>query len=82
MKYLRHILVGFDMFANTVFGGYPGDTISYRAAVAKAHGKPFGCFMCRLLDLFQRAHCETTLAVDDKQRLLWGEAVAHGEHPL
>lgn len=82
MKYVRHVLVGFDMFLNTVVGGYPGDTISYRAAVAKAHGKPFGCFFCKFLDLFQRGHCEITLAFDDNQRLLWGQAVQRGEHPL
>jgi len=82
LEYLRRVLVGLDMWANTIAGGQPGDTMSYRAAVDAAAGDKFACIFCRFLDLFQKDHCALTLAADDQQRLLWGEAVRRGEHPL
>ena len=82
LEYIRRVLVGFDMFCNTITGGEPGDTISYRSAVAQSEGREWGCLMCDFLNLFQKNHCGLTLEADDNQRLLWGEAVARGQHPL
>lgn len=81
-RYTLRVLIGLDMFASAITGGQPGDTISYRAAVARANGSKFACVFCKFLNILQKDHCTVTLASDDNQRLLWGQAVQRGENPL
>ncbi len=80
--YVCNVLIALDQLANAVLGGEPCDTISYRAAVARLNRRRWGCALCRFLDLFQRDHCGKTLAAEDRNRLIWGDAVERGEHPL
>lgn len=75
-------MVGIDQLFNAILAGDPGDTISYRAAVAMLKGQKWGCVLCQILNKIQHDHCEKTLASTDHQRLLWGSAVKDGEHPL
>lgn len=82
LEYLRRVLVAFDMLCCVIFGGQSGDTISYTAAVAQLHGEKWGCVLCRILNLFQKNHCQDTIAANDKQRILWGEAIENGQQPL
>ncbi len=79
LEYVRRLLVSIDMLCNVIIGGQPGDTMSYRAAVARANGSRFGCIFCKFLDLFQQNHCSITMASDDHERLLMGEAVYRGQ---
>ena len=82
LEYLRRVLLAIDMLICVLFGGQPGDTISYTAAVAMVNKKRWGILMCRFLNLFQANHCELTIQYNDHQRLLWGEEVKKGQNPL
>jgi hypothetical protein len=77
LQYARNVLIAFDQFCNAILGGDPGDTISYRAAVARQSNAKWACVLCRFLDLFQQGHCDKTLAATDHERLVWGEAIEH-----
>lgn len=69
MRYTRRVLVAVDQLGNTLMGGEPDETISYRAAKLRLKGVVYGWVMCRFLDLFQKGHCDITLANNDKQRI-------------
>jgi hypothetical protein len=83
IAYLKNVAIGLDQALNAIFGGQPCDTISYRVAVAWVIGHSrAACLFCKLLNVIQSDHCRKTLAAEDHDRLLWGAAVAKGEHPL
>lgn len=63
--YILNILVAVDQLANTILGGDPDETISSRAAKAQRLKKPWGCVLCKFLDLFQKGHCDKSIE--------WGE---------
>lgn len=48
-EWLLNIGLGLDQFANSVIAGDPRETISSRAAKARAEGKEWGCVLCRFL---------------------------------
>jgi hypothetical protein len=56
--YFFNLLVAVDQLVNTVAGGNPDETISLRAAKARAKGEQWGCVLCRVLDLFAKGHCD------------------------
>ena len=60
-RYLLNLLISADQFWNTVFHGNPDETISSRAGRAARRGKPWGCLLCRLLDLIDKDHCEKAI---------------------
>lgn len=66
--YLWNLLVGLDQFANAALNGDPDETISSRAAKAARRGRYWGCALCRLLDLFDRGHCEKSVEPDEGER--------------
>lgn len=70
LRWSRRNLVAVDQLGNALTGGQPDETISYRAAKARAVGDRGACVLCGLLDLFQRDHCAITLANNDKRRTL------------
>ena len=82
LEYLRRVALGLDLFASTISGGEPGDTISLRAAVARNENKRWGCVLCKFLNIFQADHCGKTILADDAQRLEWGDEVRAGKTPL
>lgn len=69
-KYLINLLIATDEWVNTLFGGSPDETISFRVAIMRAEGKQFGCIFCKFLDLFQKDHCDITVFNLNKTSLL------------
>lgn len=61
----RRILVALDQLLNTLFNGYPDETISSRAAKAKKRGAAWGCILCKILDWFDKDHCEKYIEYDE-----------------
>jgi len=55
------LAVSHDQLANTAFGGDEDETISSRAGRAKRDGKRWGCIFCKLLDRFDKNHCEKSI---------------------
>ena len=54
--YIHRVLIGLDMFANTLINGHPSETISSRSARAATEGKVWGKVVSKGLDLFQKDH--------------------------
>jgi hypothetical protein len=75
-NYVSNVLVSFDCFVSTIFGGQPGETLSGRAGSAYLEGKLRGKIFCPMIDALMhlvgqfptwRGHCMK--AIDgDKQR--------------
>jgi hypothetical protein len=66
--YFLNLLIGFDEFINTLFGGAPSETISGRSARAKEDGKLWGKVLCKFLDWLQPCHCAKALENNEKGR--------------
>lgn len=64
-QYFWNILVNLDQTGNTLTGGDPDETISSRAAKAKAAGKTWGKYMCKFLSFFDKGHCEKSIEKDE-----------------
>lgn len=60
-KYLRNVLIGFDQWVNTVFAGFPDETISARAYRQGMLNKKTRWFvMCKIINaifFWQKNHC-------------------------
>jgi len=69
VKYFWNLLVSLDQFVNTLFGGYPDETISSRAAKAKRKKKKWGCILCKFLDIFDKNHCEKNIELDEGEKV-------------
>lgn len=52
------IAIAVDRVANAALDGDPQETISSRAHRAMVGGQKWGCVLCKLLDVFQKGHCE------------------------
>jgi hypothetical protein len=65
--YLMRVIVAFDMFANVILFGNADQTISSRAALAWHANRPWGCFLCRILDWLEKDHCLNAV-VNDRAR--------------
>lgn len=61
LRYIRRVLKSLDQFANVVTGGAINETISARAARLRNKQVIVGCVLCRLLDFFQKGHCDHAL---------------------
>jgi hypothetical protein len=57
-RYLYSVIIGFDHLANALLGGYPDETISYRAANARDKDHRWGCVLCKVLDYIDTDHCD------------------------
>ena len=58
-KYITNVLIGFDQFINTIFLGFPDETISSRAWRCK-DASSFWKVMRKFIELlffFQQQHC-------------------------
>ena len=62
--YFLRVLIGFDQFVNTVFGGHPDETLSSRSARAAVEGKRWGIILSKALDVFQANHGADAVAGD------------------
>ena len=59
LKYITNVLIGFDQFINTIFLGFPDETISSRAWRCK-DANSFWSVMHSLINklfFFQKDHC-------------------------
>lgn len=54
-------LVAADRLLNALLGGSASDTLSARAAAAKADGKRWGKHLCCFLDWLDHNHCNDAL---------------------
>lgn len=61
--YGYNLAVSADEFLNALIGGFPGETVSSRAARARNNGKNWGCFLCKWLDKLHTDHCTKSLAM-------------------
>ena len=55
------LVISQDQNANAAFNGSEDETISSRAARARAAGRRWGCVLCRLLDAIDPDHCEKSV---------------------
>lgn len=53
----------FDRVGNAATGGDDRETISSRAHRAQLEGRRWGCILCKLLDNFDKNHCEKSSGV-------------------
>lgn len=60
---VMRVLVAFDRLVNALLRGKDRETISSRAARARAEGKRWGCVLCRLLDRIECGHCDRSIGV-------------------
>jgi len=65
MKYFWNILISLDQLINTIFGGFPDETISSRAGKAQRKGKKWGIITCSILNKFENNHCEKSIEEDE-----------------
>jgi len=56
-RYILTILLALDELINAIFGGYAGETISYRFAFNAQMGKISGCIFCKIIEYFLPDHC-------------------------
>lgn len=65
-KYLFNALLGLDLFASTLTGGLPGETLSGRAGTAQRQGKLRGRIFAPLINLlmWNRNHCREAIDGD------------------
>lgn len=66
-RYFWNILISIDQFANTVFGGYPDETISSRAGKLRKTCK-FCHWLCLLLHRVDPGHCEKSIELDEGEK--------------
>jgi hypothetical protein len=60
-RYLYGIGIALDQLANAILAGYPDETVSTRAALARKRGERWGCVLCKLLDRIDKDHCYRSL---------------------
>ena len=64
-KYVFNVLIGFDLFVNTIFGGDPYQTISGRV-YAYRNGNCIARLVYKFLDWLQPNHCESAYLEAEK----------------
>jgi hypothetical protein len=70
-QYFWNILISIDQFFNTLFGGYPDETISSRLGkhLVKHDKCPFCRMLCKFLNLFQKDHCVKSIEYDEGENI-------------
>lgn len=66
MSYLYNAALGLDLFASTLTGGLPGETLSGRAGAAQEQGKLRGRIFAPIINFIMRSstHCHEAIAGD------------------
>jgi hypothetical protein len=65
-QYIWNLLISLDQFFNALFGGYPDETISSRMGkCVKKNNCVFCGFICKVLDIFDKGHCEKSIEIDE-----------------
>jgi hypothetical protein len=55
------IAISFDQLFNAASNGNEDETVSSRAGRAKRENKKWGCVLCKLLDVFDKNHCDKSV---------------------
>jgi len=63
-RWLYNVLVGFDMFGNTLFGGLPDETISAHVGRLRKK-KGLARLLAWILDKIQKDHVEEAIQGDE-----------------
>ncbi|MBB5325209.1 hypothetical protein HNQ34_002309 [Anoxybacillus tepidamans] len=66
-RYIWNIFISIDQFFNTVLGGDPDETISSRMGKRARKGDKLGQFICAILNIFDKGHCEKSIEKDEGQ---------------
>ncbi|WP_394137420.1 hypothetical protein [Cytobacillus oceanisediminis] len=65
-RYFWNLLISLDQLANTLLGGFPDETISSRMGKrVRKKNCPVCKVICRILDLFDKDHCEKSIEEDE-----------------
>jgi hypothetical protein len=64
LTYFRRLFVAVDQLINVILGGDEDETMSSRLGKDKRRGRKFACFLCKVLDLFEKDHCEKAIERD------------------
>lgn len=64
-RYIWNLLISIDQLANTLFGGFPDETISSRMGKRAREGDRLGITVCKILDVFDKNHCEKSIEEDE-----------------
>jgi hypothetical protein len=68
-RYMWNILISVDQLANTFLGGDPDETISSRMGKRARKGDKLGKFICKILNTFDKGHCEKSIEEDEGQSI-------------
>lgn len=65
-QYLYNVALGLDLFASTLTGGIPGETLSGRAGAAQEQGKLRGRVFAPIINFIMGSstHCHDAIAGD------------------
>lgn len=63
--YILNLLVAIDQLGNAICGGDPDETISSRLAKLNRRGNKVGVVGCKILDKFEKGHCERVIERDE-----------------
>jgi hypothetical protein len=66
-KYLKNVLLGLDMFGNTLINGHPDETISARSGRAAEEGKLWGKVVSGVLNRAQKNHTTGAIQSDENR---------------
>jgi hypothetical protein len=68
--YGREVLIALDVAANVILlKGKQGQTISGRLADAMYAGRKIGCIGCKILDWFDKGHCDKAIDGDMRRAM-------------
>ena len=62
-RYFWFLFIAIDQLINTILGGYPDETLSSR--MGKRPHCPVCRFVCRLLDIIDKDHCQKSIEWDE-----------------
>ncbi len=68
IDYINRNLLALDQWLNALLGGYADETISFRASIAQAEGRKWGCVFCKIIERWWPRHCD--LSLPSKSQLL------------
>ena len=60
-RYVLRVLIALDQLVNALLGGDEDETVSSRAARARAAGAWWGLTLCRFLDWLEPDHCKNAI---------------------
>lgn len=65
-RYILYVLIAIDQLINAMLGGYPDETLSSR--MGKRPDCPVCRFICKLLDIVDKDHCQKSIEWDEGNR--------------